>query len=60
MKRTQIGDYEKIDKAEDLEKLVRDKREAKRANKKKANRRNRHYEKTLLRHLTEDHGKNED
>lgn len=60
MRRTQIGDYAKIDKAEDMEKLVRDKRVAKRANKKKANRRNRHYEKTLLKHLTDERGQRED
>ena len=51
MKRTQIQDFEKIEQAKDLEDLVRDKRVGKRANKKKANRRNRHYGKDLLRHL---------
>ena len=51
MKRTHIQDFEKIEQAKDLEDLVKDKRVGKRANKKKANRRNRHYGKDLLRHL---------
>ena len=51
MKRTQIQDFEKIEQAKDLEELVKDKRVGKRANKKKAHRRNRHYGKNLLRHL---------
>ncbi|MCH1402573.1 MAG: hypothetical protein L7U78_08625 [Schleiferiaceae bacterium] len=51
MRRTQIQDFEKIEQAKDLEDLVKDKRVGKRANKKKANRRNRHYGKDLLRHL---------
>ena len=51
MKRTQIQDFEKIEQAKDLEDLVKDKRVGKRANKKKANRRNRHCGKDLLRHL---------
>lgn len=51
MKRTQIQDFEKIEQAKDLEDLVKDKRVGKRANKKKANRRNRYYGKDLLRHL---------
>jgi uncharacterized protein (DUF2336 family) len=53
MKRTQIDDYKKIENADDLEEVVKDKRTAKRANKKKARRRNRHYNKNLLRHLTD-------
>lgn len=56
MKRTRIDDYAKIDHADDLEKVVRDKRKGKRANKKKAKRRDRHYQKTLLKHLTDHHG----
>jgi len=52
-KRTQIEDYQKIGKAEDLERLVKDKRSGKRANKEKGTRRNRHYTKTLLRHLSD-------
>jgi hypothetical protein len=40
MKRTQIQDFEKIDQAKDLDDLVKDKRKGKRANKKKAKRRN--------------------
>jgi len=51
MKRTQIQDFEKIEQAKDLDDIVKDKRIGKRANKKKANRRNRHYGKDLLRHL---------
>jgi hypothetical protein len=53
-KRTQINHYQKIEKAEDLEDIVVDKRQGKRANKNKAKRRNRHYTKTLMRHLSND------
>ncbi len=53
-KRTSISNYKQIEKADDLEKVVVDKRIGKRANKSKAKRRNRHYTKTLLRHLTQD------
>ncbi|MEM9983187.1 MAG: hypothetical protein AAF734_11880 [Bacteroidota bacterium] len=53
-KRTHIEDYQKVQKADDLNDLVKDKRAAKRANKQKKNRRARHYVKTLLRHLTDD------
>lgn len=53
-KRTQIDDYQKIQKADDVDSYVKDKRVAKRAGKQKRNRRNRHYVKTMLRHLTED------
>lgn len=54
MKRTQIKDFQKIEKAEDLDDLVKDKRTGKRANKQKGKRRNRHYQKELLRHLKDD------
>ena len=50
-KRTQISDFQKIEKADDLERIVKDKRVDKRANKKKRSQRNRHYEKVLLRNL---------
>lgn len=50
-KRTQISDYKKIERAEDLERIVKDKRVDKRANKKKQIQRNRHYEKALLRNF---------
>jgi hypothetical protein len=50
-RRTQVQDHRKIEKASDLENLIQDKRRAKRANKKKAKRRNRHYGRTILRHL---------
>lgn len=52
MKRTQIKDFEKIEQASDLTEIVKDKRKEKRANKSKANRRNRHYEKSLLKQFT--------
>lgn len=52
-KRTQIEAYKKIEKAKDLEREVKDKRSGKRANKQKEKRRNRHYSKTILRHLTD-------
>ena len=50
-RRTQIKDFEKVEKARDLERVVNDKRSGKRASKQKEKRRNRHYSKTLLRHL---------
>jgi len=42
MKRTQIEDYKKIEHADDLDSLVKDKRKDKRASKQKVTRRNRH------------------
>lgn len=61
-RRTQIQDFEKIHQACDLEDLVKDKRVYKRANKKKAKRRNRHYGRTLLKHwqASYDWGSSED
>ena len=53
MKRTQMQDFLEIEQAEDLQRIVKDKRKGKRANKRKAKRRNRHYQKSLLKHLTE-------
>ncbi len=53
-KRTQIKDYHRIEKPEDLERIVKDKRSGKRATKSKSKRRNRHYTKTLLKHLSND------
>lgn len=52
-RRTQVMDYEHIEAGEDLERLVKDKREAHRGGKPKKNRRHRHYVKTMLRHLAE-------
>ncbi len=52
MKRTYTDDYINIDRATDLEWVVFDKRYLKRANKKKATRRNRRYKNNLLYHLT--------
>ncbi|MEM9327159.1 MAG: hypothetical protein AAGA85_15935 [Bacteroidota bacterium] len=54
MKRTNPEAYQKIEKADDLEQIVVDKRSRKRAGKAKQNRRNRHYNKTLLQKLKED------
>ncbi|MEM1214953.1 MAG: hypothetical protein AAGJ82_04675 [Bacteroidota bacterium] len=48
-KRTQITDADKIERVEDVERLVKDKRTGKRANKQKAKQRQRHYVKTMLR-----------
>lgn len=48
MKRTQIADYNKVELASDLTDVVKDKRQRKRATKSKATRRNRRYEKVLL------------
>jgi len=48
MRRTRIQDYEKVDKATDLERIVNDKRKQKRASKSKAVRRNRRYQNNLL------------
>ena len=50
-KRTQVEAYDKITRAEDVEKVVKDKRTRKRASKQKGTQRNRRYEKRLLRHL---------
>ena len=60
MRRTQIQDFEKIDQAKDLDDLVKDKRTGKRANKKKAKRRNRHYGRTLLRAFKENYSSQQD
>jgi hypothetical protein len=51
MRRTRIQDFEKIEQARDLESVVNDKRYLKRANKKKATRRNRRCKNTLTSHL---------
>jgi len=51
MRRTHIQDFKKIEQARDLERVVNDKRYLKRANKKKAARRNRRYKNTLTSHL---------
>ncbi len=59
-KRTQIDDYRKIQRAEDLDRIVKDKRVAKRANKQKRSQRNRHYEKVLLRKLRDNGLREED
>ena len=52
MKRTCTQDFVKIEEARDLERVVSDKRYLKRANKKKATRRNRRYKNNLMNHLT--------
>lgn len=54
VKRTQIKQYKDIEKADDLEQIVVDKRKGKRANKAKAKRRKRHYSKALMKHLSQD------
>ena len=60
MRRTQIQDFEKIDQAKDLDDLVKDKRTGKRANKKKAKRRNRYYGSTLITAFKENHASQQD
>ena len=59
MRRTSTQDYTKIEQAKDLEMVVNDKRYLKRANKKKATRRDRRYKNNLMNHLSkninEDH-----
>lgn len=52
-KRTYIDDYTRVEAADDLEHLVKDKREAWRASKRNKHRRHRHYVKTMLRHLAD-------
>tara|TARA_B100001057_G_scaffold321644_1_gene321879 strand:- start:348 stop:527 length:180 start_codon:yes stop_codon:yes gene_type:complete len=52
VRRTRTQDYIKIERAKDLEIVVNDKRHSKRANKKKATRRNRRYKNNLLNHLS--------
>ena len=51
MRRTSTDDYINIERAKDLEWVVFDKRLIKRANKKKATRRNRRYKNNLMNHL---------
>ena len=51
MRRTRTQDFVKIEQAKDLERVVSDKRYLKRANKKKATRRNRRYKNNLINHL---------
>ena len=51
MRRTSTDDYKNIERAKDLEWVVFDKRLIKRANKKKATRRNRRYKNNLMNHL---------
>ena len=51
MKRTRTDDYINIERARDLEWIVFDKRYLKRANKKKATRRNRRYKNNLMNYL---------
>ena len=51
MRRTQTQDYRGIELANDLERVVNDKRHSKRANKKKVTRRNRRYKNNLMSHL---------
>ena len=52
MRRTRIQDYKEVDKADDLERIVNDKRRNKRASKKKGTRRNRRYQNKLLSFLS--------
>lgn len=52
MRRTQTQDYKGIELANDLERVVNDKRHSKRASKKKAIRRNRRYKNNLMSHLS--------
>ena len=52
MRRTRIEDYKEVDKADDLERIVNDKRKNKRASKKKGTRRNRRYQNKLLSFLS--------
>ena len=51
MRRTSTQDYTKIEQAKDLEMVVNDKRYLKRANKKKATRRDRRYKNNLMNYL---------
>ena len=50
-KRTSINEVQNLDDLNDLERIVRDKRNHKRADAKKE-RRNRHYTKLLIKHIT--------
>jgi len=58
-KRTNLNDYKKIDKADDLERQVQDKRLGKRSKAKK-NRRNRHYVKNMIKQMQIDLSHEED
>ncbi len=57
--RTQVNKVDHIENADDLERVVSDKRMAKRAKSRK-NRRNRHYVKTMLRNIKQAHTNPED
>ena len=50
-KRTAQMHHDRFTRAEDMDRIVQDKREDKRASKQKAIQRNRRYEKRMLRHL---------
>tara|TARA_B100000989_G_scaffold56360_1_gene38073 strand:+ start:512 stop:691 length:180 start_codon:yes stop_codon:yes gene_type:complete len=52
MRRTSTQDYIRIEQAKDLEMVVNDKRHLKRANKKKATRRDRRYKNNLMNYLS--------
>ena len=58
MRRTHTQDYIKIELAKDLERVVNDTRQSKRANKKNTTRRGRRYKNNLLNHLTKNIKKN--
>jgi hypothetical protein len=53
-RRTHVEDYVHIEAPDDIDHVVKDKREAQRAGRPKRHRRQRHYVKTLLRHLAQD------
>ena len=53
MKRTSINDIQEIEDLNNLERIVKDKRNDKRADAKKG-RRNRHYVKVLIKHQIKD------
>ena len=58
MRRTQTQDYKGIELANDLERVVNEKRHSKRANKKKATRRGRRYKNNLMNHLAKNINEN--
>ncbi|MEM6296483.1 MAG: hypothetical protein AAGA54_34775 [Myxococcota bacterium] len=58
-RRTHIEDVREVLAADDLDEVVRDKRRSGRAHKRSA-RRNRHYQRALLRHIVGEHEADDD
>ncbi len=58
-RRTSIKDYNKINSADDIDRVIKDKRIRKRADKTKQIQRQRHYRKVLLKKLSSNYSEEE-